>query len=154
MANSTPNLPTSSSFLLKIVADFPDFSFRPGKKFSFRPPKTIFYPKDYNLEKLDSKSSYFKLSLLHEIGHALSKHHSFDTCAKRVKMEVEAWEKARFLTKKYQLKVDEDFIESELDSYRNWLYQKSKCPRCSLTRFETPDGNWHCPCCDFFKKHL
>ena len=60
-------------------------------------------------------------------------------------MEVEAWEKARELC---GVLVDEELIESELDTYRDWLHQKSRCPKCGLTRFQTPDGAFHCPKCD------
>ena len=63
-------------------------------------------------------------------------------------MEVEAWEKARELAAKYDVFIDEELIEQELDSYRDWLHQKSRCPSCGLTRFQTPDGVFHCPRCD------
>ena len=43
---------------------------------------------------------------------------------------------------------DEDFIETELDTYRDWLHQRSKCKKCGLTRYQTRDGVYHCPFCD------
>ena len=121
----------------RLKADYPEFLFKSGKKYMFRPPRTIFMgPED------DS------LSLLHELGHALLKHRNFDTDAKRLKMEREAWEKARELAAQYSVPFDEDLMENELDSYRDWLDHKSRCPNCKLTRYQTPDGVYHCPKCE------
>ncbi len=130
-----------ATFLAKIRSDFPEFRFIGGARFSFRPPKTIVIgPEEPSDDSL----------LLHELGHALSKHKDFDTGAKRLKMEVEAWEKARELAPKYGVTIDEEMVESELDTYRDWLHKKSRCPKCGLTRFQTPDGEYHCPRCENF----
>ncbi len=130
-----------ATFLAKIKSDFPEFRFIDGVRFSFRPPKTIVVgPKEPN----DS------LLLLHELGHALSGHRSFDTEVGRMKMEREAWDKARELTPKYGVGYDEELVEGELDTYRDWLHKKTRCPKCGLTRFQTPDGKYHCPRCENF----
>lgn len=63
-------------------------------------------------------------------------------------MERQAWTKARELAAIYKVKIDEDLIQEELDTYREWLHQKSRCPKCGLTRFQTPDKVYHCPKCD------
>lgn len=132
-----------ATFLLKIKSDFPEFRFVTGSRFAFRPPRTIVMPKEFD-EVSDNTNS---LLFLHEVGHALSKHRDFKTEIGRLKMEVEAWEKARGLCDKYGVSFDEDLVETELDSYRNFLHQKSRCPDCGLTRFQTPDGVFHCPKC-------
>lgn len=130
-----------ATFLAKIKSDYPEFKFISGKRFSFRPPKTIVVgPEEPN----DS------LLLLHELGHALSEHRDFDTSVRRVKMEREAWDKARELCSKYELEYNEDLVEDELDTYREWLHKKTICPKCSLTMFQTPDGVYHCPKCENF----
>lgn len=123
----------------RLVRDFPEIQFRNGKKFLFRPPKTIV---------LGAEEPYDSLLLMHELGHALSRHKTFDVLATRLKMEREAWEKARELCKIYGIEYNEDIVERELDTYREWLDQKSRCPKCGLTRFQTPDGEFHCPRCD------
>ncbi len=123
--------------LNRIKSDYKEFIFREGRKYAFRPPKTIIIgPEDD------------PLSLLHELGHALLKHRSFDTDAKRLRMEREAWEKARELAAFYNVPFDEELMENELDSYRDWLDHKSRCPKCKLTRYQTPDGVYHCPKCE------
>ena len=123
----------------RLRVDYPKLKFKTGRKFAFRPPRTIIVgPKEPNAELL----------LLHEIGHALSGHQDFNTDVGRIKMEVEAWEKARGLAKIYKIKFSDEVMEAELDTYRDWLHQKSRCPVCGLTRFQTPDGQYHCPRCE------
>ena len=128
----------AATFLARIKNDYPSLRFIQGRKFAFRPPRTIVIPSD------DPEP----LLLLHEVGHALSGHQNFKTEVKRLKMEVEAWEKAKKLCGIYGVDIDEDLIEGELDTYRDWLHQKSRCPKCGLTRFQTPDGVFHCPKCE------
>ena len=66
----------------------------------------------------------------------------------RLKMENEAWEKARELADGYSIDVNEDLIQDELDTYREWLHGKSKCRSCGLTCYQTTDGAYHCPRCE------
>jgi rubrerythrin len=66
-------------------------------------------------------------------------------------MESEAWEKAKELANHYGVEIDENLVQDELDTYREWLHQKSRCPKCGLTRFQTPDSQYHCPSCETFK---
>lgn len=124
-----------ATFLAKIKSDFPSLRFTPGPRFLFRPPRTVIYVAD----------PPETLLFLHEIGHALIGLYDFKTEVGRLKIEVLAWEKARELASSYGVPVDEDLIEGELDSYRDFLHQKSRCPKCGLTRFQTPDGVFHCP---------
>lgn len=130
-----------ATFLARVRADFPDIRFVTGERFIFRPPRTVVVPKN-----ADSEAD--ALRLLHEVGHALSRRWSFDTEVERLKIEVIAWAKARELAPLYGVTADDELIESELDSYRDFLHQKSRCPSCGLTRFQTPDGVFHCPKCD------
>ena len=81
-------------------------------------------------------------------GHALSGHREFRTDPERLVMEREAWERARELAATYNIRYDEEFVEGALDTYRDWLHQRSACPECGLTRYQTVDGRWHCPLCE------
>ena len=129
-----------NSLLKQLQNDYKEFVFRPGgKKYLFRPPHTIVLGPDEEMSEL---------LLLHELSHAVLQHFSFDTDIKRLKMESDAWAKTKELAKKYGVEVDDDYIEDQLDTYRDWLHAKSKCKKCGLTRFETPDGKWHCPFCE------
>lgn len=126
-------------FFERMMTDYPWIKMQVGRKFAFRPPKTII---------LGPPEPFSELLVLHEVSHAICKHRDFRMDVERLKMEVEAWEKARELADAYGVKVDEDLIQAELDTYRDWLHQKSRCPKCGLTRFQTPDSRYHCPLCE------
>lgn len=129
----------SEDLLVKLRTDYPDIRFRRGQRFAFRPPNRVVIGPD---------EPRADLLLLHELGHALLKHRDFKADVERLKMEMEAWEKARELANRYDIRYDEDFAQEELDTYRDWLHQKSRCPKCGLTRFSASDGQYHCPRCD------
>lgn len=129
----------TQTLLGKIKDDFPELKITNGRKYAFRPPRTIIIGLS---EEQDS------LLLLHELGHALCGHRDFRTDAQRLRMEREAWGKARELAKRYNIDFDEVAMECELDTYREWLDKQSRCPSCKLTRYQTPDGNYHCPRCE------
>ena len=118
---------------------YPDLTFKIGQRFSFTPPRTI---------TLGPKEPFYSLLVLHELGHALCKHNNFITHIRRLAIEREAWDKARDLPHEFGIEFNEDFAESQLDTYRNWLHSKSKCKKCGLTRYQTDDGRYHCPYCD------
>ena len=126
-------------FLKRLMADFPELRFVIGSRFSFRSPRTVV---------IGPQEPFSELLVLHEVGHAICKHKSFRMDVTRLKMENQAWEEARKLAVRYGIEVDEEVIQGELDTYRDWLHQKSRCPRCGLTRFQTPDGSYHCPRCE------
>ena len=128
-----------NDFVLKLENDYPDLRFKAGKKFAFRPPRTII---------LGPKEPKDEMLVLHEVAHALCGHKDFRVDVERVRMECEAWGKAKELAQIYGIEVDEEMIQNELDTYRDWLHQKSRCRACGLTRFQTTDGRYHCPRCN------
>lgn len=69
-------------------------------------------------------------SLLHEVGHALLGHQSYQSDMELLKKEVEAWEKARELAEAYSLTISNEHIQDCLDTYRDWIYKRSTCPAC------------------------
>jgi hypothetical protein len=157
------------TLVARLEADYPELRFRAGKRFMFRPPRTVVYEEfledrrgngDYEEgadEAFDGgrRGLEWGLQLLHEVGHALSGHRDFRTDPERIRMEREAWERARELAERYRaagynIYYDEDFVEVALDTYRDWLHRRSACPECGLTRYQTVDGRWHCPGCEGF----
>lgn len=132
-----------STLLNAAKKDYPDLVFKIGQKFAFRPPHTII---------INPKEASSELLLLHELGHATLGHKDYHTNIDRLKMEKDAWEKAKVLADKYNVTYDDELAQSELDTYRNWLHQKSICPNCGLTRYQTPDQKYHCPRCEMFQK--
>ncbi len=128
----------------RLRADYPNFRLREGKRFSFRPPRTIIFVLESNAVEQNNDC----LQLLHEVGHAVLEHKNFATDAERLQMERAAWEQARKLCEHYGVEYDEEFVEGELDTYRDWLHHRACCPKCGLTRYQTRDGKYYCPGCD------
>ena len=128
-----------SGLVNKVRVAYPELRFVQGTRFAFRPPRTVVIgPEEQGCD----------LQLLHEVGHAILKHRDFRLDIERLKMEMAAWEKARELAIQFGVTVDEELIQGKLDTYRDWLYQKSRCPKCGLTRYQTTDKNYRCPGCE------
>lgn len=123
----------------KLQKGYPDLIFRQGTKFAFRPPKTII---------LGPPHDNYALLTLHELAHAILKHKDYKLHIQRLKIESAAWQEAKSLAKIYNIKWDEDFAEDQLDTYRNWLHQKSLCKSCQITRYQDSKGTYHCPACN------
>ena len=130
-----------NKIIVQLRKDYPWLRFRMGKKFTFRPARTV-------VVEQNCGEKCAKLLLLHEVGHALCEHKNYRTDAERVKMEREAWEKARELCERYGVEYDEEVVEAELDSYREWMHKRSRCPKCGLTRYQGRDGRYRCPECE------
>ncbi|MCL1839896.1 hypothetical protein FWF89_02795 [Candidatus Saccharibacteria bacterium] len=134
-ATSTPSV---NSLLDKLSLDYPNLIFRHGKKFLFRPPKTIF---------IGPPCPNHALLTLHELAHGLLQHKNYNLDIQRLKIESSTWQKTQELCKKYNIDWDEDFAQDHLDTYRDWLHKKSLCPTCQLTRYQDKTGTYHCPAC-------
>jgi len=130
--------PSANSLLNKLSHDHPNLIFRHGKKFAFRPPKTI---------TIGPPCPGHALLTLHELAHALLKHKDYNLDIQRLKIESKTWATTKQLCQKYRIVWNEDFAEDHLDTYRDWLHQKSLCPTCHLTRYQNPSGTYHCPQC-------
>lgn len=132
------------NLLDRLITDFPDIRFVPSERFQWSPEeKTIYY-----VEESDSG----EWSLLHEGGHMLCDHTSYYNDLGLLKMEVEAWEKARELAKNYGHKIDQRHIDRCLDTYRDWIYKRSSCPRCSQAGIEKTTGHYQCINCKYIWK--
>lgn len=112
------------------------------------------HPSRPDLAPITLEQNYYLLQLLHEVGHALLGHRSFQTDLERVRMERAAWDQAKTLCVRYQIPYDEEFVEAELDTYRDWLHQRSVCRACNQVRYQTLDGAYHCPFCEAFQPQM
>lgn len=130
------------NILDRLKADFPQVQFVSSDRFQWSPEdKTIYFIED---------GKNHEWSLLHEAGHMLCKHVSYSHDLGLLRMEVEAWEKARKLADKYDYEIDEKHIDKCLDTYRDWIYKRSTCPICTQAGIEKTTGNYRCINC----KHL
>ncbi len=82
--------------------------------------------------------------VLHELGHALLGHTNYQNDIDLLKKEVAAWERAQEVAPKYGLKIDREYIENCLDTYRDWLARRSSCPQCSMSGLQENSRVYRC----------
>lgn len=124
----------------KIIADHPQFKFSPAQLSLWSPQtKTVFYE--------DSSHSESLVDTLHELGHALLEHADFKQDIELIKMESEAWQVAQNLADKYKIELNDQQITDSLDSYRQWLHARSRCPSCQQPGVQKTDGAYGCLLC-------
>lgn len=129
-----------SSNWQRITADHADFTFVVSSNARWSPnERTVYY------RPITAFDDY--AGALHELGHALSGHYDFSQDIILLQMEREAWEKAASLGKKYHTPLDTERIETALDTYRDWLHARSRCPACSGTGIQRTDGQYRCVLC-------
>lgn len=112
---------------------FPALHFAPGQQFSWSPETgEIFY-------KTGAGGRQAVWALLHESGHALLGHTSYQADFELLRLEMVAWERAKILAADLALTIDEEHIEDCLDTYRDWLYKRSICPTCTTKCLQQGD---------------
>lgn len=132
-------MPSMSSLVAKLQADFPQFYFAVSDDFRWSPQeKTIFY----------IETSNHITSLLHEAAHALLDHSTYNKDIELLEMERDAWNYASSqLSKTYGIEIDDHTIQQSLDTYRDWLHARSTCPTCSAIGVQTEKHQYKCIAC-------
>ena len=128
------------SLLADIQRDYPEFVFQESDCFRWSP---------------DSKTLYFDKTapdplpyILHELGHAVLEHTSYRQDIDLIKIERSAWEYAKnHLAVMYSITIDEELIQENLDTYREWLHGRSQCPSCAMTGLQAAKGSYTCLAC-------
>ena len=126
------------SLIKKLRLDYPQFKFEKGPNFLWsHGENTIYYVED-------SVDYGF---LLHELSHALLNHTEYSRDIELLAMERSAWDNAKDLAYDYQLELDDEFVQSNLDTYRDWLHSRSTCPNCTSTGLQTKNNTYTCLAC-------
>jgi Zn finger protein HypA/HybF involved in hydrogenase expression len=132
-------MPSIHSLLPKLKTDYPQFHFDADSDFRWSPSKkTVFYDKD---------ADDMWVILIHELAHGLLEHTDYSKDVQLLNLERQAWEKALEVAKTYNETIDEDTIESHLDTYRDWLHTRSTCPECKAVGLQIKRQVYHCPAC-------
>ena len=119
--------------LTSLQIAYPKIKFTPSTSFYWSPEnQEVFY-----IEDIDTEIS--RWSLLHEVGHALLDHHSYDADYMLLRLEVAAWQKAKEISQNFNLLIEEDHIQDCLDTYRDWVFKRSICPECGTKCFQGSD---------------
>ena len=129
------NLPS----ITVVIRDFPQLTLRESEDFYYSSRDKCVY---YNKAHTQTEAGLFQL--FHEIGHALSSHHHYDSGIQLLKMEAEAWKEAKAIAQTYKLTIPDDLIEHCLNSYRDWLHLRSTCPTCKNIAIEEKLNCYHC----------
>lgn len=122
-----------------LLQAMPEVSFRAGKTFCWS-PKT----KCVSYVPSSTEPSVAIWSLLHEASHALLNHYDYASDFELLQMEVGAWGKAQELARAHQQQISDDHIQHCLDTYRDWLHQRSTCPVCKLLSLQTDSTHYRC----------
>lgn len=119
---------------------FPSVTFKIGEQFAWQPKdSTILY---------DPDDPHFDARILHEIGHALLKHDSYDRDIDLIAMERDAWQMARAdLAPKFDVEIPGDIIHHDMDTYRDWLHDRSTCPHCGSSGIQIKKRDYKCVTC-------
>ena len=125
--------------LTSLKNTYPAINFKPGATFSWSPKTNhVIY------KELAENDEVATLSLLHEVGHALLEHKDYNSDFQLLTLEVSAWEKANQLAETFSRSIDSDHIQDCLDTYRDWLYQRSTCPTCTNCSLQTDSRTYSC----------
>ncbi len=126
----------------KLKDIIPGIKFDKSESFCWSPAsRTITYT---DSPSSDKESAW---SLLHEAGHALLSHQDYDSDIQLVLLEVAAWEKAKSIGSSVGITIEEDHIQDCLDTYRDWLHQRSTCPRCGVVSLQVNAEQYTCHNC-------
>lgn len=125
-----------------IKSELPSIVFTAGNQFYWAPKTNqVYFDKQ-------ASGNIAIWSLLHEASHAKLHHASYKSDYELVSLEVEAWEEAKNIAKKFKIKIDQNHIEDCLDTYRDWLAKRSACPVCGIrTLQQTNLINYRCYNC-------
>lgn len=126
------------NIIKSLQKSFPKLRFSSGNTFAWSPEtQEVIYPKIENRKsKIENQNIW---ALLHETGHALLEHKSYQADVELLKMEVSAWEKAKELAAQLKITIDEGHIQDCLDTYRDWLHARSICPTCTTKALQQSD---------------
>ncbi len=133
-------MPSTSSLISRLAADYPKFSFEIADQFRWSAEKrTVF---------INAKAPHSAAFSLHELSHAVLDHQDYYHDIDLLKLERDAWEYAKnSLAHQYDVEINDTIIQDNLDTYRDWLHSRSTCPHCKATGLQTASKQYKCVAC-------
>ncbi len=133
-------MPSTPPLLNELISDYPNITFHAGEQFEWQPIKaTVMY---------DHSDPLFNARILHEVGHSLLFHSTYDRDIDLIAMERDAWQEARVnLAPKYNIEITSSEIDGDMDTYRDWLHERSTCPHCQSSGIQTGKKEYTCVTC-------
>lgn len=132
---------STSSILERLRNNYPQFTFQNASVSRWSPiDKTVYFA---------STRGRGSITLLHELGHALRDHQSYHQDIELLRCEREAWETARAIAPTYGITITDAIVTDALTTYRQWLHDRSRCPRCENAGAQLLTSlAYRCPLCD------
>lgn len=130
----------TSSLSDRLADDFPELTFAQSDDFYWS-------SHDQTVHLAPISSLKDMMIALHETAHGLLAHTDFSRDIDLLRIEREAWTRAATLAPRYDIEIDETFVEETLDTYREWLHARSTCPNCSLTGIQSKKDSYRCLGC-------
>ena len=128
------------NLIKRVKEDHPGLLFNSGRLQCWSPDKgKIYYAGGEHNHSIEG--------LLHELGHARLDHNAYMSDLELLKKEVEAWQEALCLAGLYGVDFDEDHMQDCLDTYRDWVHKRSKCPLCSSAGLQDNEKQYTCLNC-------
>lgn len=119
--------------------DFPELCFVSGENFHWSPKDNkITYTSHQDI------AEHGVWALIHELAHATLGHVEYDNDFDLLKLESLAWKRAKELAKRYDIIISQEHIQTCLDTYRDWLHNRARCPNCDVVSFQRVDGLYQC----------
>lgn len=131
-------MPSTISLIKRLRVDYPQFIYKKASSFLWSHSEHTIY---YTCENDDYSF------LFHELSHALLNHADYGRDIELIAIEREAWNKSKEIAKNYGVIIDDDFIQLNLDTYRDWLHIRSTCPKCKATGLQTKKYSYKCLVC-------
>lgn len=123
--------------------DFPVVAFSAGDSFVWSPTKQLI---TYTTSQPNNDHGVW--ALIHEVAHYQLGHNSYGTDFNLLQLETSAWSQAEKTAKNYNITIDPDHIQDCLDTYRDWLHKRAKCPTCSVVSMQRKDKKYQCFNCN------
>lgn len=132
-------MPSIDSLISKLTLAYPEVTFTISDTFGWAPrTHTVFY------EPRDPEAS---AQVLHEVSHAILTHTDYSRDVALLGMERDAWHHAISLASSYDVVIADTVVQAHLDTYRQWLHARSRCPHCEATGVQSDREHYHCVAC-------
>ncbi len=129
---------TTKKFIERLSLDYPDFKIERGQQEHWSPKNnTITFNPAQTPERI-------RFGVLHELAHAILEHNNYSSDFQLLEMESEAWHLASEIGLKYGVSISEDHVQNCLDTYRDWLHNRSKCPSCGMHVLQKSASAYRC----------
>ena len=126
--------------IARLRRDYPDLSFATG-------PLDCWSPASNTILYATTSTDTAFASVLHELAHALLGHNNYANDLELLSKEVKAWEKALLLAPDYRIVINDEHIQTCLDTYREWVHKRSLCPVCNCSGLQNTQTQYICINC-------